>query len=70
MKIETATVLGCDFCGKAEKDLAFLVKAANSVCICDVCVDVCNKIIAETKASAALPELDPDLLDTSKEAGK
>lgn len=66
MKIETATVLGCDFCGKAEKDLAFLVKASNSVCICDGCVEVCNKIVAEAKASAALPVIDPDLLDTSK----
>jgi hypothetical protein len=39
-------VLSCSFCGKAQDDVQKLI-AGPTVFICDECVDVCVKIIAE-----------------------
>ena len=45
---DTTEVLHCSFCGKSNKDVAFLI-AAPDVFICDECVDLCADIIAEKR---------------------
>ncbi len=37
----------CSFCGRSEKEVAFLIPSPTGVYICDECVDVCNSIIDE-----------------------
>lgn len=45
----TKTLLACSFCGRTEKQVAKLV-AGPGVYICDSCVELANKVIAESKA--------------------
>lgn len=45
-------VLRCSFCSKREQDIKMLI-AGPKVHICDACVDICNRIIAEHKAKEA-----------------
>jgi hypothetical protein len=45
-KTPKAEKLACSFCGKEEKEVGKLI-AGPSVYICDECIDLCNKIIAE-----------------------
>jgi len=53
----------CSFCGKTEHDVRKLIKAyyTPNVHVCDLCIDVCNEIIAE--------ELDPAMPIEDAEAG-
>ena len=37
----------CSFCGRSEKNVAFLIPAPTGICICDNCIDACNEIIEE-----------------------
>jgi ATP-dependent Clp protease ATP-binding subunit ClpX len=48
----TAGTLFCSFCGKSQHDVKKLI-AGPAVFVCDECVALCTKIIAET------PDLDP-----------
>jgi ATP-dependent Clp protease ATP-binding subunit ClpX len=36
----------CSFCGKPKERVGRLI-AGPGVCICDVCVDLCNMVLAE-----------------------
>ncbi|MDA1191516.1 MAG: ATP-dependent Clp protease ATP-binding subunit ClpX [Candidatus Poribacteria bacterium] len=50
----------CSFCGKTEHEVRKLIKAyyTKDVYICDLCIDVCNEIIAEElDATPSLAEL-------------
>ena len=40
---QTATALGCSFCGKPREETRFLI-AGLKVYICDECLDLCNRI--------------------------
>ena len=53
---ESEAAVRCSFCGKAEHDVRKLIKAyyTPNVHICDLCIDVCNEIIAE-ELDAGLP---------------
>ena len=64
-------VLRCSFCNKSQRDVKKLI-AGPAVQICDECVDICNRIVAEdivleaeNLERAALP---PDPLDTRPSA--
>lgn len=48
----------CSFCGKPEHEVRKLIKAyfKPDVYVCDLCIDVCNEIIAEELESRAVPE--------------
>jgi hypothetical protein len=48
-------VLSCSFCTKTEDDIEKLV-AGPGVYICNRCVDLCVKIIAEEKSHGRVPE--------------
>ncbi|MBO5790270.1 MAG: ATP-dependent Clp protease ATP-binding subunit ClpX, partial [Clostridia bacterium] len=37
----------CSFCGRSEKNVAFLIPAPTGICICDNCIEACNEIIEE-----------------------
>jgi ATP-dependent Clp protease ATP-binding subunit ClpX len=53
-------VLFCSFCGKSQHDIKKLI-AGPGVFICNECVALCDKIIAETPnpdPSVALPKID------------
>lgn len=45
--------LFCSFCGKGQHEVANLIKGADDLLICNECVDLFVKIIAEAKAKAA-----------------
>lgn len=40
----------CSFCGKRNSEVERMIAGPKSVIICDECVDLCNKIIAQEKA--------------------
>lgn len=42
----------CSFCGRSEKEVAFLIPSLTGAFICDRCVDVCNSIIDELMGDA------------------
>ncbi len=42
---ESLRLLKCSFCGKSQKQVKKLI-AGPGVYICDVCIDLCNEIIA------------------------
>jgi ATP-dependent Clp protease ATP-binding subunit ClpX len=56
--VEEGTVDGkpaeyaCSFCGKHKKDVKRMIAGPRGVFICNECIDLCNKIIAEEEASA------------------
>lgn len=60
MKLEPSTKLACNFCGKDSDRAKFLIRAALGACICEECVVVCVKVLADVKTD--LPEIDPSLL--------
>jgi ATP-dependent protease Clp ATPase subunit len=47
--MSTQALLACSFCARTEKQVAKLV-AGPGVYICDSCVDLATKVIAEAKA--------------------
>jgi ATP-dependent Clp protease ATP-binding subunit ClpX len=49
--------LYCSFCGKSQHDVKKLI-AGPAVFICDACVGLCNKIIAETPDPDASAKLE------------
>ena len=49
-RIEMETIRVCDFCGKDQHRVAYLIAAA-TVDICDECVDICTEILAEKRAA-------------------
>jgi hypothetical protein len=50
--------LHCSFCKKSEHDVAKLISGPG-VLICDACVAVCQKILAETTDGPHAPEPQP-----------
>ena len=40
--------LRCSFCGKSQRQTKHLI-AGPGVYICDECIDLCNKVIAEAR---------------------
>ncbi|MBP3436591.1 MAG: ATP-dependent Clp protease ATP-binding subunit ClpX [Clostridia bacterium] len=40
-------ILKCAFCGRDENSVAFLIPSPSGVCICNECVDACQRIIEE-----------------------
>jgi ATP-dependent Clp protease ATP-binding subunit ClpX len=47
---ETATRYACSFCGKENQEVHRLIAGPKGVFICDECVELCNKILAEEEA--------------------
>jgi hypothetical protein len=43
--------VNCSFCGKWQYEIVALIAGPNGVFVCDECVDLCNDIIREQKAS-------------------
>ncbi len=37
----------CDFCGRVEGEVKFLVPSPTGACICDKCVEGCNRVVAQ-----------------------
>ena len=44
---EQSANLACSFCGKSQDDVHKLIAGPATVHICDMCIDLCNDIIAE-----------------------
>ncbi len=53
---QTATALGCSFCGKPREETRFLI-AGPKVYICDECLDLCNRIADDMKLKASAEEV-------------
>ena len=53
---QTATELGCSFCGKPREETRFLI-AGPKVYICDECLDLCNRIADDMKLKASAEEV-------------
>lgn len=53
---QTATELGCSFCGKPREETRFLI-AGPKVYICDECLDLCNRIVDDMKLKANAEEV-------------
>jgi len=51
-RIEMEMVRICDFCGKDQHQVAYLV-AGPKADICDECIDICAEIIAVRRAAKA-----------------
>ena len=48
--------LVCSFCGKTREQVRRLIAGPNGVHICDECVALCNRVLAdEERAKPALP---------------
>ena len=52
MATRKAGALCCSFCGKGQKEVKMLI-AGPAVQICNLCVDICNKIISDGKQREA-----------------
>lgn len=52
MEVETASP-ACSFCGKSRDRVRRMIAGPGSVFICNECVDLCNKVIAEEEAESA-----------------
>ncbi len=37
----------CDYCGRGEEEVKFLVPSPTGACICDRCIEGCNRIVAQ-----------------------
>ena len=53
---QTATALGCSFCGKPREETRFLI-AGPKVYICDECLDLCNRIVDDMKLKVNAEEV-------------
>lgn len=42
-------VIYCDFCEKSQHEIADLVQGPKDIAICNECVDLCVKVIAEKR---------------------
>lgn len=56
---QTATALGCSFCGKPREETRFLI-AGPKVYICDECLDLCNRIVDDMKLKVNAEEVKRD----------
>jgi RNA polymerase sigma factor (sigma-70 family) len=45
----------CSFCGKRNEEVRRMIAGPNGVVICNECVDLCNRIIAEEEAKLITP---------------
>jgi DNA-binding transcriptional MerR regulator len=48
----TGTIYTCSFCSKQSPQVERMIAGPNGVIICNECVDVCNRIIAEERGKA------------------
>ncbi len=39
----------CDFCGRDETEVSFMIPAPSGICICSDCVEICSSIISDYK---------------------
>lgn len=53
---QTATELGCSFCGKPREETRSLI-AGLKVYICDECLDLCNRIVDDMKLKVNAEEV-------------
>ena len=53
---QTASVMRCSFCNKADKDVRKLI-AGPHVFICDECIQACNDILADDARAASREEM-------------
>lgn len=51
--------LACSFCGKEHRQVEQLVAGPGGVAICTECVDLCNEIIADSRAAGPMPPRRP-----------
>lgn len=42
----------CAFCGRSERQANFMIPSPTGIFICDVCLDACNELIAESERAA------------------
>ncbi|MBI4310167.1 MAG: ATP-dependent Clp protease ATP-binding subunit ClpX, partial [Chloroflexi bacterium] len=54
----------CSFCNKSQSQVRRLIRGTSNVFICDQCVSVCGRIVAEdqTPPAASLKESPPPLV--------
>jgi ATP-dependent protease Clp ATPase subunit len=45
-------ILRCSFCGKLHEEVGVLIAASDAIMICDECVVLCVKILAEAAGGA------------------
>lgn len=64
----------CSFCGRGEKEVAFLIPSTTGAFICNDCVDICNGIIDELdlapKATSSGENILPEVLPSPSEIKK
>ncbi|MDD2966157.1 MAG: ATP-dependent Clp protease ATP-binding subunit ClpX [Desulfovibrionaceae bacterium] len=58
--------LHCSFCGRPEHEVKNLI-VQDEACICQECIEICNGIISQQKASAASAQLDAEKLLSPQE---
>lgn len=55
MRIKTAELLACDFCGEDQNHVAHLFQGPRDVCICGACVSRCVSTVLERRLPPATP---------------
>lgn len=56
LKGETVSRKFCDFCGKSERQVQWLIESDNEAHICNECVSICVEVIARKDAERAASE--------------
>ena len=56
----------CNFCKRSKNDVEYLIKASKNLCICNDCVDVCNKILFEIGYHSDIPKINHDFTLSEK----
>ncbi len=51
--------LKCSFCGKGQLQVEQLIAGPGGAAICTECVDLCNEIIADSRAMGFIPPRGP-----------
>lgn len=51
--------LKCGFCGKGHRQVEQLIAGPGGAAICDECVDLCNEILAGSRARGPRPPREP-----------
>jgi ATP-dependent protease Clp ATPase subunit len=51
----TETLYNCSFCGKNQEQVLRLIAGPGGIYICDECIDLCNEILEEERATSKPP---------------